>query len=142
MSRLVFLLPLLPLLATGCRQARCVETIREVQVDVRDTVIVTRPDTASLRALVECDSLGNLLVREVETLQGQRAKVNAALSRRSPREVEIRTEYILQADTVYVPTFKLIKAAPAAQPRKPGLWFAWLLVGVIAGCLLSIKLIK
>lgn len=142
MSRLAFLLTLLALLATGCRQARCVETVREVQVDVRDTVIVTRPDTASLRALVECDSLGNLLVREVETLQGERARVNAALTRRSPREAEIRTEYILQTDTVFVPTLRITKAAPTAQPPKPGLWFAWLLVGVVAGCLLSIKLIK
>lgn len=142
MSRHVFLLPLLALLATSCRQARCVETIREVQVEARDTVIVTQPDTASLRALVECDSLGNLLVREVETLQGERAKVNAALTRRSPREVEIRTEYILQTDTVYVPTLRIVKAAPTAQPRTTGLWFAWLLIGIIAGCLLSIKLIK
>lgn len=142
MSRLTLIFPLLALLATACRPARCVETIREVQVEARDTVIVTEPDTAALRALVECDSLGNLLIREVETLQGERAKVNAALTRHSPREVEIRTEYILQTDTVYVPTLRITKAAPAAQPPKPGLWFAWLLVGVIAGCLLSIKLIK
>ena len=133
---------LLMMLVVGCRPTQYIETVRHVEV--RDTLIVTKPDTASMRALVECDSLGNLLVREIEALQGEEAKVNAGVKFRNPKEAEINTEYILQPDTVYVPMYreKETTTQTIAPEEKPDLWFARLLIGIIIGCLIPFKLIK
>lgn len=42
------------------------KTVREV---VRDTAIVVEADTAMMQALIECDSLGNAYITEIETLR-------------------------------------------------------------------------
>lgn len=42
------------------------KTIKEV---VRDTAIVIEADTAMMQALIECDSLGNAYITEIETLK-------------------------------------------------------------------------
>ena len=130
------------MLVASCRPTQYIERVRKVEV--RDTLIVTKPDTASLHALIECDSLGNLLVREIEALQGERAKVNAAVKRRSSKEVEVNTEYILQPDTVYIPMYREreTQKQTTMPEEKPDLWFAWLLIGIIIGCLITFKLIK
>lgn len=130
------------LMLVSCRPTQYIETVRSVEV--RDTLIVTQPDTASMRAFIECDSLGNLLVREIEALQGERAKVNAAVKRHSPKAVEVNTEYILQPDTVYIPMYREHETTTqtVAPEEKPDLWFAWLLIGIIIGCLITFKLIK
>ena len=97
-----------------------------------------------MHALIECDSLGNLLVREIEALQGERAKVNVAVKCRSPKAVEVMTEYILQPDTVYIPMYRKSETQKQTivPKEKPDLWFAWLLIGIIIGCLITFKLIK
>ncbi len=38
------------------------ETIREIE---RDTVVEIQPDSASLKALLECDSVGNVLLKQI-----------------------------------------------------------------------------
>lgn len=40
-----------------------------------DTLVVTAPDAATLDALWECDSLGNVLMAEIDMLQGERLKI-------------------------------------------------------------------
>lgn len=133
---------LMMMLVVGCRPTQYVETVRSVEV--RDTLIVTKPDTASLHALIECDSLGNLLIREIEALQGERAKVNTGVKFNNPKEAEINTVYILQPDTVYIPMYRERETTTqsVAPEEKPDLWFAWLLIGIIIGCLITFKLIK
>lgn len=133
---------ILMMMLVGCRPTQYIETVRSVEV--RDTVIVTRPDTASLHALIECDSLGNLLVREIEALQGERAKVNTGVKFNNPKEAEINTEYIIRPDTVYIPMYRERETTTSnvVPEEKPDLWFAWLLIGIIIGCLITFKLIK
>ncbi|MBE6339816.1 MAG: hypothetical protein E7069_03625 [Bacteroidales bacterium] len=133
---------LMMMLVVSCRPTQYIETVR--RVEVRDTLIVTKPDTASLHALIECDSLGNLLVREIEALQGERAKVNTNVKFNNHKEAEINTVYILQPDTVYVPMYreKETTTQTVAPEEKPDLWFAWLLIGIIIGCLITFKLIR
>lgn len=59
----------------GCRtQQPIVQTeIKEVVVEreVRDTIVTIQPDSASIKALLECDSAGNVLIRELEETQGK-----------------------------------------------------------------------
>lgn len=49
---------------------------RVVEVRVRDTAIVTVADSASVRALLHCDSAYNVVVDELTTLQGARIKAD------------------------------------------------------------------
>lgn len=53
---------------------KAVETKTEVVEIVRDTTIYLPADRAMVKALLECDSAGQILIRQVETLQG---KLNA-----------------------------------------------------------------
>lgn len=135
---------LLMILLGGCRQTQYIE--RTHTVEVRDTLIITEPDTASMHALIECDSLGNLLVREIESLHSQRSKVNTVVEYRTPKVATIKTEYILQTDTIYVPTYRERITDTETLLPKPhldiGLIIAWLLIGVILGCILTFKLLK
>jgi hypothetical protein len=47
--------------------------VKEVVVEreVRDTIVTIEPDSASIKALLECDSAGNVLIRELEETQGK-----------------------------------------------------------------------
>ena len=53
------------------------ETITEIVEVVRDTAIYIPSDQATVRALLACDSAGQILMKQVETLQGKlNAKAN------------------------------------------------------------------
>lgn len=135
---------LLMCLLGGCRPTQYIENIREVEV--RDTLIITEPDTASMHALIECDSLGNLLVREIESLHSHKSKVNTVVEYKTSKAAEIRTEYILQTDTIYVPTYhERVTKTQTIMPKPQldiGLLFAWTLIGIIIGCIISYKILK
>ena len=47
--------------------------VKEVLIEreVRDTIVTIAPDSASIKALLECDSAGNVLIRELEEVQGK-----------------------------------------------------------------------
>jgi hypothetical protein len=59
----------------GCKTPQpIVQTeVKEVVVEreVRDTIVTIEPDSASIKALLECDSAGNVLIRELEETQGK-----------------------------------------------------------------------
>lgn len=48
------------------------ETIRTEREIIRDTTVLIKPDSAQVRALLECDSLNRVIVRELQTAQGAR----------------------------------------------------------------------
>jgi len=71
------------LLLSSCNTIRYVpvekttETKTEIVEVVRDTTIYIPPDQATVKALLECDSAGQILIRQIETLQGKlNAKAN------------------------------------------------------------------
>lgn len=67
----------------GCRTPQpIVQTeVREVVVEreVRDTIVTILPDSASIKALLECDSAGNVLIKELEEAQGKNVALQAQL---------------------------------------------------------------
>jgi len=143
-AAIAFIAMLLMCLFGGCRSTQYIETTHEVEV--RDTLIITEPDTATMHALIECDSLGNILVREIESLHNAKSKVNTIVEYRTAKAVEFKTEYILQTDTIYVPTYhERVTKTQTLVPKKEldiGLIFAWVLIGVIMGCILTFKILK
>ena len=50
-----------------------------VYVENTDTMVVVEQDSASMRALLECDSMGNVLLRELEQEQGRNIALSATL---------------------------------------------------------------
>lgn len=61
----------------GCRCPECAtttETEKIVKVVERDTIIKEKADSASIRARLECDSLNNVLLNELEQKNGDRIK--------------------------------------------------------------------
>jgi hypothetical protein len=55
--------------------------VKEVVVEreVRDTIVTIEPDSASIKALLECDSAGNVLIKELEEVQGKNVSLALAL---------------------------------------------------------------
>lgn len=92
---LVLSLVVIGLLFCGCKTQKhtpsaSVEIHTEVREIIRDTLIYVPADKETVTALLECDSTGNILLKEIVTLQGQ---LNAKA------KIEIR-EKILTVDCV------------------------------------------
>jgi hypothetical protein len=74
---------LLTVLVSSCQTIRYVPVEKNTEIKtetveiVRDTTIYIPPDQATAKALLECDSTGQVLLKQVETLQGKlNAKAN------------------------------------------------------------------
>ena len=67
----------------GCKTPQpIVQTeVKEVVVEreVRDTIVTIAPDSASIKALLECDSAGNVLIKELQEAQGKNVSLQAQL---------------------------------------------------------------
>ena len=59
--------------------------VKEVVIEreVRDTIVTIQPDSASIKALLECDSAGNVLIKELQEAQGKNVKLQAQLKNTS-----------------------------------------------------------
>ena len=70
-------------LMTACKTPQpIVQTeVKEVVIEreVRDTIVTIAPDSASIKALLECDSAGNVLIKELKEAQGKNVKLQAQL---------------------------------------------------------------
>lgn len=73
------------LLMSSCRTCEpiieTVETERIVNVHTRDTVITEKPDSASMQALLYCDSAYNVVLDELVTMQGDRIEIELEMER-------------------------------------------------------------
>lgn len=68
---------------------------------MRDTLVVTKPDSAMLTAMVECDSLGRAHLREIDQLHGERTQLLARLSQ-TDRGASLRVQAYAPPETLYV----------------------------------------
>lgn len=78
----VILFAIIVLAFVGCKSQQPVvkeiEVIRTVEIHHRDTTIITKADSASVRALLYCDSAYNVVLDQLVVLQGER--INAETS--------------------------------------------------------------
>lgn len=76
----------------GCKTPQpIVQTeVREVLVEreVRDTIVTIAPDSASIKALLECDSAGNVLIKELQEEQGKNVALEMALKNKQNNKGE------------------------------------------------------
>jgi hypothetical protein len=70
-------------LMTACKTPQpIVQTeVKEIVIEreVRDTIVTIAPDSASIKALLECDSAGNVLIKELQEAQGKNVALQAQL---------------------------------------------------------------
>lgn len=78
MKRFLFLVPLL-LVACRTPQPLQTDTVREVRIVERDTLITIAPDSAAVRALLDCDSTNQVILRQLCTRNGTRISATATL---------------------------------------------------------------
>lgn len=59
--------------------------VKEVLVErtITDTIVTIAPDSASIKALLECDSAGNVLIKELEEVHGKNVSLALALKNSS-----------------------------------------------------------
>ena len=80
---IVVVLTTMALIVFGCRTPQpIVQTeVKEVLVErtITDTIVTIAPDSASIKALLECDSAGNVLIKELEEVQGKNVSLALAL---------------------------------------------------------------
>ncbi len=55
-----------------------IEYVRD-SIYLKDTVVSIKPDSSSVEALLECDSLGNVRIVEITSLQGEIVKLETQL---------------------------------------------------------------
>lgn len=64
-------------------------TERTEQDVLRDTVIKEKPDSATITALFKCDSLNNVLLDEINTMQGDRIKPSIHITKNDDGSVNV-----------------------------------------------------
>lgn len=133
----------------GCKCPECLtttETERIVKVVERDTTILTKADSASIKALFKCDSAYNVVMFELVSMQGERieASVNAtkqgknlAISldcREDSLEQEIHLRDSIISTTKNNTTVIREKYVPAYYKRvSAGFWVLLVILLIIVG---------
>lgn len=141
------LIMLFSLFATGCKPQQIVServVEKEVRKEIRDTVSVVSPDTASIRMLLQCDSAGNVLIRELETERGRRITAEANLIRAGDNTsliVDCKEDSLMQIIRKYKTEIEQLKSTEriVEKPIKyvPGYykfcsWAFWVIFAIIA----------
>ena len=86
MNKILILIMIVVLLA-GCGSKKHVPVVVTATDSIRQTItrtitekeIVLPPDSALIRALLACDSLGNVYLKTIKTLQGERVRQSIQL---------------------------------------------------------------
>ncbi len=64
---------ILVLFLTGCKTPQpVVQHTVTVKETLRDTTVIVEPDTASVKALLECDSLNQVVMKELDVVKGRK----------------------------------------------------------------------
>lgn len=125
------------------------EVTKEVVVEreVRDTIVTILPDSASIKALLECDSAGNVLIKELQEVQGKNVSLQAQLKNTNKgtaividckqdsleKVIAIQEEQIKELNSNKQTEVKEVKYIPAFYK-----WSAWVCWGMIAIIILRI----
>jgi phosphotransferase system HPr-like phosphotransfer protein len=99
MKKILFIL--VAALIVGCKTCepivQTVEKERIVEVRTHDTTIVTEADSASVIALLECDSAYNVVLRELTIEQGKRI-VQSVKTERVAGDINVGSKMLLDFD--------------------------------------------
>lgn len=128
----------------GCRCPECVTTTeveKVVKVVERDTTIVTKADSASVSALLKCDSAYNVVLFELVSIQGERIKAQANTKKQGKdlaltlncKEDSLLTEIQLRDSIIATTTTntKIIREKYVPGYYKFVSWGFWILLAIL-----------
>lgn len=72
---------------------RAVDTVTIYKETVRDSLVVVPADSSAIYALLDCDSLNNVYIKEISDLQGKRSSVNFSAA-------AVEKGFAIQADCI------------------------------------------
>ena len=126
-------------MVTSCKTPQpIVQTeVKEVIVEreVRDTIVTILPDSASIKALLECDSAGNVLIRELTEAQGKNVKLQLSLQQASGNGVvtiDCKTDSLERVITLQnekiseLSNNKQVETVEVKYIPEVVKWFAWI----------------
>ena len=98
---------------SACRTTEGVTTTREVRIVERDTCIITRSDSATVTALLHCDSAYNVVVDALTIAEGKNIGLEARLSQintTNRQRAEMAVKATKTTDTIYIPVRETYEA--------------------------------
>lgn len=126
--------------------------VKEVLIEreVRDTIVTIEPDSASIKALLECDSAGNVLIRELEELQGKNVSLALQLKNLKGKPATLSVDckqdslekvIALKDETIKeLSNNKQVETVEVKYIPEVVKWFAWIGAAAILYVLLRIAL--
>ena len=131
------------------------EVTKEVVIEreVRDTIVTVAPDSASIRALLECDSAGNVLIKELEEVQGKNVALEMALKNNHDKGesgatleidckadslqmvIDVQNEHIKELNDIISKHVEEVKYIPDVVK-----WLAWIGAAAILYVLIRVAL--
>lgn len=88
-----FIILVVMLLTTSCKTiVETIEVEKVVEYHHRDTTIVTEADSASMLALLECDSNYNVVMNDLSIANGKRLEMEAKLNKVNNKKVALNVD--------------------------------------------------
>ena len=140
-----FIVVIIATLLTAChtpRQAAERETVyrTDTVVNTHIVTVTTPPDSASIEALLRCDSAGNVLIDRLAIEQSKNAQLQVEIDEKN----RLLAKFKSQPDTVYIPvadttitTTDMSKEIEIVEvERTRTIWESFLIVCGLIGCMI------
>ena len=139
-----FIVVIIATLLTSCRTVQEAEreTVyrTDTVVNTHIVTVTTPPDSASIEALLRCDSAGNVLIDALAIEQSKNARLQFEIDKKN----RLLAKFKSQPDTVYIPvadttitTTDMSKEKEYVEvERKRTIWESFLIVCGLIGCMI------
>lgn len=124
----------------GCVETKYVPVSTKTSVVEKETLVpMPMPqDSATIRAWLECDERGRVVMRWLETERSKRAELQVSLDSLGRLIARMRTA----RDTVYLPSKEIVRTdsieVPVPVERPLGRWERrWMFIGKLSACVLA-----
>jgi hypothetical protein len=140
-----FIVVIIATLLTACRtpqQAAERETVyrTDTVVSTHIVTVTTPPDSASIEALLRCDSAGNVLIDALVIEQSKNADLFAELDKMGRLIAKFKSQpdtvYVSVTDTTITTTDKQTEVKVVEVERKRTIWESFLIVCGLIGCMI------
>lgn len=140
-----FIVVIIATLLTACRTPRQAAE-REILyrtdtvVNTHIVTVATPPDSASIEALLRCDSAGNVLIDALVIEQSKNADLFAELDKMGRLIAKFKSQpdtvYVSVTDTTITTTDKQTEVKVVEVERKRTIWESFLIVCGLIGCMI------
>lgn len=139
-----FIVVIIATLLTSCRTVQEAEreTVyrTDTVVNTHIVTVTTPPDSASIEALLRCDSAGNVLIDALAIEQSKNARLQFEIDKKNRLLAKFKSQpdtvYIPVADTTITTTDTSKEKEYVEVERKRTIWESFLIVCGLIGCMI------